>query len=122
MVPFFVSTVLLVVITPQTRIKHATSALQVGSLLEVLRAKPVWPANIKKKQENHFVCPAAQEPIKTTPVNPSAPIVLLDDRMQTVKVRLTVPNVTLENIPTKRANLLVNHVRKVLGTTKKNQN
>ena len=64
LVPSFVSIVLLVVITPQTRIKHATSALPVGGLLEVLRAKPVWPANIRKKQANHFVFLVSQEPMK----------------------------------------------------------
>jgi hypothetical protein len=77
--------------------------------------KVVMPVNTKIKPPNRFVCHAAQEPIKTSLANSSAPIVLLGDRMQTVKVRLTVPNVTLENIPTKRENLLVNHVQKVHG-------
>jgi len=84
--------------------------------------KVVMPVNTKIKPSNLFVCHVGQDCIKKTRVNPHAKSVSLAGPTKTVKVWLIVWNVKLENLPTKRVNLLVNHVRKVLGTTKKNQN
>jgi len=79
----------------------------------------VLRVNTKIYPSNLFVCHVDQDGTKTTRVNPPAKSVWLDEPMQTVKARLIVKNVKVENLPTKRKNHRVNHAPKGHGATKK---